>query len=389
MQPKNMKIAITGGDILTPLQVYERGTILIEDGFIRQVGHGKLKIPEDFQILDASDHWVTPGLIDIHTHGLLGFDNFGSGLANTIPRYPQFGITSFLATSLSAPPDVTTRNIVEMAHIISQNLAGADCLGIHLEGPYLSPRQAGFANPAHLRPFNREEVAGWQQTANGMIKVMTVAPERLALPGDIQWLKSQGIYPSAGHTDASYAVMNQAIEAGLSMATHIFNAMPVFHHRQPGALAALLLAENIYCELIGDGVHVDPAAIKLLIEIKKGVDRIVLVSDSAPAAGLAEGQYEWDGQEVMVRSSSCQTQDGSLAGSCKGLDAGLRQLTFGLNIDLPKAIQTVTTNPAKLLQLETKGALAAGMQADIAWFDRELQPVLTLVQGQTVWRRAS
>lgn len=388
MDQNSDRIAIIGGDILTPQTRYQGGTILIEQGRILDVGAEDIAIPEGFQILDASGFWLAPGLIDGHTHGLLGFDNFGPDLVHSIPRYPEYGVSSFLATTMSAPLEVTIRNLEAMAQILSDPPLGARCLGIHLEGPYLSAQQAGAAIPAALRPFDWDEFQQLQRAAGGWIKRITLAPELLPRLGVIEQLQAQSVQVSAGHTNANFEQMEAAVKAGLRQASHVYNAMRNFHHRDPGPLPALLLADSVNAEVIADGQHVASAALELLLKIK-GVDRVLLVSDSAPQAGLPPGQYSWGGRRVHVRRDRCQLEDGTLAGAYLGLDQGVRTMTTELQLALGQALQMASSNPAQTLALASVGRLAAGMQADICWFDRSLKPYLTMVAGKTVWRKSS
>jgi N-acetylglucosamine-6-phosphate deacetylase len=384
MEPITDKFALVGGDVVTPLELFERGTVLVERGYIRYVGSSAIDIPPDYRRIEASGHWITPGLIDVHTHGLLGFDNFGSSLADAIPHYPEHGVTGFLATTMTAPPDVTMRNLAAMAKVLADPPAGASCLGIHLEGPFLSPQQAGAANPDWLRAFDWDEFHQMQQAAGGWIKRITLAPELLPDLAAIEALQAEGVVVSAGHSDATFEQMNLAIGAGLSCASHLYNAMRRFHHREPGPLPALLLDEGLFAEVIGDGQHVHPAALALLLKAK-GSDRVILVSDSAPPAGLPDGEYSWGGQQLTVQSGRCQLEDGTLAGSYWGLDQGLRTMTQQLQLPITSALAAACLNPARSLQIKEIGCLAAGMAADLVWFDRKFQPSLTMIRGQPIW----
>ncbi len=378
---------ITNGRVLAPKGIIEEGHLLIKAGQISSVGSDQIAINDAVQRIDADGAWVVPGLIDLHSHGLLGHDNMGPGLAEAIKAYPSVGVTSFLATTISAPVDQLSESLHQMASVLSDPPPGASCLGFHLEGPFLSKSQAGMANSDWFRPFSLQEINDWQQAADGHIKIITLAPEVLDSPHSIKELKQSGLIVSAGHTAATYEQCMAAVQAGLSHATHTFNAMSGLHHRRPGAVGAILNADGVKAEVIADGEHVHPEVISLLVKVK-GTDKCMLVSDSAPMAGLAEGQYSWQEQNIIVTGGRCQLTDGTLAGAYHSLDAGLRTIVNETNLTIEDAVQMAATTPAAALGLTSKGQLSPGMEADVVLLDDNHRPVMTIGAGQVLWSKS-
>lgn len=379
--------AIRGGELYTPTTSLSGGVVLIEEGRIRAVGDGsQIEIPRHAEVIDATGLIVAPGLIDLHTHGLLGHDVMGPGLAGAITAYPQFGVTSFLATTLTARPNRTLEALRTMADILRTPPSGARCCGIHLEGPHLSRARAGAHNRELFHPLDWPELERLQSAASGQIQMITLAPELAGHFDLIPRLIDHGIEPSLGHSDATYAQAMRAYECGLRHASHTFNAMRGFHHRQPGAVGAVLYCEEMYAQVVADGVHVHPAALQLLLRVK-GIEHVLLVSDSSPFACLPEGDYDWSGLPVTMRNNKIETSAGRLAGANALLDQGLRTLIQQCGLSLHEALTCATRTPAAAMGWNKKGRLAPGMDADIVLLDGELSPVMTLVAGAPVWTR--
>lgn len=377
---------LTNGRLVTAQGIVDQGHLLIEAGQISSVGSDPIAVEDAVQRIDVDGAWVVPGLIDLHTHGLLGNDNMGPGLAGAIQAYPSVGVTSFLATTISAPAAQITEALSMMAEVLKNPPAGAQCLGIHLEGPYLSLDQAGMANPDWFIPFSLDQLLAWQQAAGGGLRLITLAPECLETMEVVEELTRRGLILSAGHTNASYEQLMVAFEAGVSQATHTFNAMSRLHHRQPGAVGAILAADQVKAEVIADGHHVHPAVIALLVKAK-GIENVLLVSDSAPMAGLPAGKYSWQEQTIFVREGRCQLDDGTLAGGYHGLDAGLRTIIHQTDLTIEQAIHMAATSPARALGLTDRGQLKPSMRGDVVLLDPAYRPAMTIINGQLIWRR--
>lgn len=382
-------IAVTGGTVITPHRRFDPGAVVIDGSRIADVGSEEgLGPPEDCSLIDATGRYVVPGFIDLHTHGLLGDDVMGPGLAEAIRSYPRHGITSFMATTQTAPEGETVGALEQMAAIMSSPPNGAVCLGIHLEGPHLSPDQPGMARPELFKPLVWEDFERLQAAADGAISMITLAPEVVRPMELLTRLRDVGVLPVVGHSSATFDQMAEAVRHGLNHASHTYNAMGRFHHREPGVVGAVLHFDSIFAEIIADGIHLHPAAISILVKAK-GVERTVLVSDSAPIAGLSDGEYSWRDEGVRVRAGRCELADGTLAGSASPLDVGLRSLTDSVGLTLDDALITATESPARSVGLESKGRLAPGFDADLVLLDEGLHPTLTMIRGEVRWTQGS
>jgi N-acetylglucosamine-6-phosphate deacetylase len=377
--------AIINGNVYTPDQVLTSGTVLIEEKHITAVGLADtLAAPFKAEVIDAEGRAVVPGLIDIHMHGLMGHDSMGSGLAHVIRDLPAFGVTAFLGTTLTLPRDETFADLEAMVEVLDAPPPGARCLGIHLEGPFLSPTRPGMATADWFEPLSWESFQTFQQTTKGHIRMVTFAPEVGEAMDCIPRLIEAGVIPVIGHSNASFDQVAEAVQLGLSHATHTFNAMRPLHHREPGVVGAVMYFDEIVAELVADGVHVHPAVMAILLRVK-GMERVALVSDSSPLAGLPDGEYEWEHKPVFVRDGSCRLADGTIAGAHALLDTGVRNLVNLVGLSLEQALVPATRVPADVLGVR-KGRLAPDYDADIVFLDEDYKPVLTMVEGEVVYR---
>lgn len=380
------RIAIVNGTVYTPQRVHATGTVLVDDGVIVATGPpDRVTVPPGAAVIDASGCYVVPGLVDLHIHGLEGRDVMGPGLAHVVRALPAYGVTAFLATTLTAPEDAALSALSAMASIIAQPPPGARCLGIHLEGPFLSPGRAGMAAADFFQPLTWERLQRYAGAAEGRIRLLTFAPEVPGAMACIERLVESGVVPAIGHSDATFGEVACAVRLGLCHATHTFNAMRPLHHRAPGVVGAVMYFEEIVAQLIADGIHIHPAVVELLIRVK-GADRVALVSDAAPPAGLPDGEYEWAGQSVFVDEGACRLADGTIAGAHALLDSGVRTLVHRIGLPLSEALTAASSTPAAALGLRA-GRLAPGYVADIVLMDDALQPIQTFVGGAEVFRR--
>ena len=377
--------AIVNGNVYTPDQVLAPGTVLVKEGRIVAVGLADtLAAPPGAEVIDAQGKAVVPGFIDVHTHGLMGHDAMGPDLAQVIRDLPAFGVTAFLGTTLTLPRDEVIAGLEAMAGVLDSPPPGAQCLGIHLEGPFLSPVRPGMATPEWFEPLRWESFQAFQQAARGHIRMITFAPEEGEAMACIPRLVEAGVVPVIGHSDATFEQVAQAVRLGLSHATHTFNAMRPLHHREPGVVGAVMYFDEIVAELIADGVHVHPTVMAILLRVK-GLELVALVSDAAPLAGLPDGEYEWEHKSVFVRNGSCRLADGTIAGAHALLDTGVRNLVNLVGLPLEQALVPATRVPADVLGLR-KGHLAPGYDADVVLLDGDYRPVFTMVEGEIVHR---
>lgn len=319
--------------------------------------------------IDCKGLNVYPGLFDIHTHGCGGYDAMDKG---AIPHLSKLeaknGTTSFLPTTMTAP-------IEELRKICGaplENSGGARALGIHLEGPYISPKFKGAQKEEFIKNPNIEEFNTLEN-----IKMVTIAPE---LSGATEFIKNCKAVVSLGHTESDYETAISAIKSGANCLTHTFNAMPPLHHRTPGVIGAAV-EENIYVQVICDGIHIHKAAILALYKIF-GRDRMILISDSMRATGLPDGEYELGGQAVFVKDGKATLKDGTIAGSTAFLwDCVKKAVEFGI----PKedAIIMATRTPATLLGVKY-GEVMEGYDADLIFADDEMNIKAVLICGEEV-----
>lgn len=330
------------------------------------------EIIEDDTVLDLTGLSVIPGLIDCHIHGAVGADTMDAKDAlNKISKFLlQNGVTSFLPTTMS----------MDMASIRSALEAtcssGAEALGFHLEGPYLCREYCGAQNEKYLKA---PDVAEFQSLPN--IKMVTVAPELSGGLPFIKQVRDKGITVSLGHSKATYEQGLQAVKAGASCITHMFNGMAGLHHREPGLMGAAY-EKDIFVQIICDGVHIHPTVVKMLYQLF-GSNRMVLISDAMRATGLADGTYEFGGQKIIVSGGQARTETGHLAGStCTLWDCIGRACTFGIPFE--EAVKMASKTPADLLGLSDRGVIAPKKRADFIFINqkREIQGVMK--QGKLV-----
>lgn len=337
-----------------------------------------------------SDYLLVPGFIDVHIHGAAGADVMDASpeaLAAIAQMLAAEGVTGFLATTMTASSDTLT----EVMHAIAQYskksaVQGAALLGVHLEGPFIAKEKMGAQSPAHIVKPDIDLVERWQQAADGLIKLITLAPELPDMIPFIKKLKKMDIRCSVGHTNATYAETGAAIEAGCSQGTHLFNAMRGLHQREPGAAAALLLAQEVAVELIADGLHVHPAMLSLALQVK-GRQEILLVTDAMRAKCCGDGRYELGGQEVTVKQGKAMLAGDVLAGSTLLMPEAIKNMAEFTGCSLIDAIQMASYNPAMRLGLsDRKGQIAIGYDADMVMLDAALNVKLTLLGGVDIYK---
>jgi N-acetylglucosamine-6-phosphate deacetylase len=378
-----MQYAIENGEVYRPFEMPE-GTVIVVDGNkVTYVGPKEVRYPANTEIIDASDRMVTPGFIDMHIHGCAGFDvtEGRNGFLEEMSRFlARHGVTSFLPAVVSTTKKRMIRAI-ENVREAQEKKKRANVLGLYLEGPYLNVEKAGAQNPQYIRNPNITEVKEVLDAAEKTVKVVALAPEKTNAIQVIEELKNRGIVASAAHTNASYHEMLLAIEAGLSHVTHVFNAMRDFNGQEIGAVGAALLHEELTTELIADGVHVHPAAIKMLVKMK-GYDKVVLISDAISATGLPDGRYELGGLEILVNNGISTLPSGVLAGSTLTLDRAVKNMIELANVPVSEALKMATLNPARVLRLRTKGEIKEGADADIAILDRNFNVQSVMIHGK-------
>jgi len=332
---------------------------------------------------------IVPGFIDIHVHGGNGED-FMDASPEVLDKITSFhstqGTTAMLATSMTAPKERLDNVLAEVDRYRSGEMPYTQLEGVHLEGPFFSPKWPGAQNPEHIILPDVSWLEAWEKQYPGLIRQVTLAPEREGALEVISWLREQRITAALGHTDATYEEVERAVEAGLHHAVHTFNAMTPLHHRLPGAAGAVLSDPRISAEVIADGIHVHPAAISILAQLKQHNDQLVLITDAMSAAGLDDGEYKIGDLPVIVKHGEARLKDGgALAGSTLTMIRGFRYLVQEVGLSLKAASRAASLTPARLLGIDHRtGSLAQGKQADIVLLNAELDIEGVWVKGRRI-----
>ncbi len=378
--------AIVNGQLFTPQPVVGEGVVLIDEGRIVAAGPvDAVRVPPGSEVIDAGGRRIVPGLVDVHIHGALGHSCMGAELAEVAAVLPRFGVTAFCATTITAPIGHVQEALEEMAEVIKRRPRGARILGIHLEGPHLSPKRPGMAKADLQHPLTWDEFQRLQEAARGHIHMITFAPEEDRAAELIPRLRELGVVPVIGHSDATFDQVAAWVQTGLAHATHTFNAMRGFHHREPGVLGAVLLYDEIVAQLIADGHHVHPGAMALLWKVK-GPERTALISDAIPYAGMPPGEYEWEGYELILDGETCRLADGTLAGATTLLNQDVMTLVRLVGVPFADALTAATRTPARSIGHGAwLGQLAPGFAADVAILEEDGRAWQTWVDGEIVF----
>jgi len=354
--------------------------VLAQDGKIARVGEHS----REGKAIDVRGLFVAPGFTDLQVNGAAGYaftDTDPAGVGAAADRCVAHGTTGLLATLVSVPrPQLrqAMSSVVRAAH--------PAILGVHLEGPFIAPERKGAHEGRYLVRPSRNALRGLLEGYEGLVRLVTLAPELPGADEVIEGILSAGAVPALGHSDATYAQARDSVDRGVRSFTHLFNAMRPFHHREPGPMGAAL-DTDAYVALICDGVHVHPAAVRLAAKAK-GYDRMCLVTDAMAAAGLPDGTYALGGQPVTVRDGEARLADGTLAGSTLSMDRAVKHFLDWTGCSLPEAVRCASLNPARLLGLDDrKGSLEVGKDADLVAFDEELVVHHTIVGGKVVFSR--
>ena len=359
-----------------------------ENGKIAYIGDEDKITEELFSLKDAI---VVPGFIDEHIHGAKGSDAMDgttdalSTIANAIASE---GTVAFLATTMTQSVDNINKAMRAVKEYKkSAHDDGAEVLGIHLEGPFISVKHVGAQPLEHVQAPSVEIFESYNKESGNNIKLVTLAPEVKGADELIKHLKKNGIVASIGHTDATYEDIKKAMESGATNITHTFNAQKPLHHREIGTVGSALLFDELNCEAICDTIHLSVPAIKLLIK-NKPHDKFTLITDAMRAKHLPEGESELGGQTVYVKNGEARLKDGTLAGSILKMNDAVKNLVLKCDVPFTDAIDFATANPAKNLGLfEKKGSIKVGKDADVTVLDGEFNVLLTVRAGKVIYKR--
>jgi N-acetylglucosamine-6-phosphate deacetylase len=354
--------------------------VLIEGGLIVAVGGGPA--PDADHVIDLPDLTIAPGFVDQHCHGGGGvhFTDGPDQARLAADLHASHGTTSVVASLVSAPPRLLLDQVRMLAPLVRDGVLA----GLHLEGPWISHHHHGAHDVSVLRDPDPDEISTLIDAAGGALRMVTLAPELPGALAAITQFRQAGIVVAIGHTHADDQRTHQAIGAGASVATHLFNAMPGLKHREPGPVGALLSDRRVTVELIADGVHVHPDVLAIS-HAASGPDRVALVTDAMGAAGAADGDYRLGSLDVVVSAGQARVRDtGALAGSTLTLDRALQNAVTTAGWTVDDAITCLTRTPARVLRLADRGALAPGRRADLVALDGDLTVRAVLRSGQWV-----
>ncbi|GGK14368.1 N-acetylglucosamine-6-phosphate deacetylase [Streptomyces camponoticapitis] len=380
---------LAGARVVLPTGVVENGRVRVEGGRITEAGPtasatGAASVGGDAGALDLTGHWVVPGFVDMHNHGG-GGASFTSGDADAVLKgvrtHQEHGTTTLVASTVTGEMDF----LAQRAGFLSELVEQGDLAGIHFEGPFISPCRKGAHSEELLRDPDPAEVRKLLDAARGTARMVTLATE---LPGGIdsvRLLAEHGVIAAIGHTDATYEQTVEAIDAGATVATHLFNAMPPLGHRAPGPIAALMEDERVTVELINDGTHLHPAALELAFH-RAGADRVAFITDAMDAAGFGDGVYQLGPLEVEVKDGVARLAvGGSIAGSTLTLDTAFRRAVTIDRLPVADIVRAISANPAKLLGVYDRvGSLEPGKDADLVILDADFAVAGVLRQGEWV-----
>jgi len=409
-------LVLCANRLYTPQEEIQNPLLFIEDGLISAVSsRAHQEVPKHAKVIDLTCDDLTrddlarddranhdlanhglagvilsPGFVDIHMHGGAGLDVMRAGLSE-LPHLNRFlarhGVTGYFPTTVAAPLDQTYRALERLADAIEAvpgsgngDVVQARPLGIHLEGPFLSHKRRGVHPPEYLVQPTLEIFERLWQAGRGHVRLMTIAPE---LPGALEVIAEaarRNVCVSIGHSDAVLEIARAGVQAGARHATHTFNAMRPFDHRDPGVLGEVLTDPQLSADIIADGIHVAPEVVQIFLQAK-GVERSVLITDATAAAGMPDGAYQLGPIQVEVKDGKC-TKDGNLAGSVLTMDRAVRNVTHFAGWTLQNAVRLATLNPARAVGLAQHGRLAPGAEANIVALSPDGEVRKTIVRGR-------
>ena len=374
--------AIINGKIVTQEDILENKVVIFNEHIVGIED----SVPLGCEVIDAKGFYVSPGLIDVHIHGSCGADTMDTDVQAVqliSEGISKNGVTSFLPTTMTMGKTDIYQALDNIRYWVHQELKGAKVLGAHLEGPFINKDYKGAQLAEHILKINYDFIDSYKD----VIKILTYAPE---LDENHQFAKEikqkTDITLSMGHTGGKFAEIKTAFEYGCSHVTHLFNAMTPLNHRELGAVGAALTS-SVFCEVIADKIHINSQLFQFVLD-NKGVEKVILITDSMRAGCMEDGIYDLGGQSVVVKDGAARLECGNLAGSVLTLNGAIKNFYDNTNATLPQVIQMASLNPAKSIGMDKfKGSLEVGKDADIALFDEDLNCHLTICEGREIFKQ--
>ncbi|WP_411842386.1 N-acetylglucosamine-6-phosphate deacetylase [Salinicoccus sp. HZC-1] len=376
-----MKLLIKNATVITHEAVHPEHWLLIKDKKIDSFGHME-NCPDADDFIDAENKNLLPGAIEMHIHGADGVDAMDADMEyieKISAHLPKTGSTSFLATTMTSTIENIERALMNLTDYTYQS--GAEMLGIHQEGPFISKKHPGAQYPGHIVAPDAELIRHLQDISGNRIRLITFAPEEDEDGAFLEALRELSIIPSAGHTDALYHTLQEAGKNGVSHVTHLYNGMRGLHHREPGVVGFSYMSDA-YVEIISDGIHSNPEMVKFAYDTITS-DRMIMITDAMRAQGLPDGQYDLGGQEVHVAGNEARLEDGTLAGSVLTMDQAVRNMLEFTGCGWTDIVKMSSYNPAVELGItDRKGVIKEGADADLVLYDEDGNLVHTIIKGE-------
>ncbi len=384
-----MSFTLDNASVITHHEIKNNFSVIVSDeGKIQYIGPSNKKPAVDGKSLDIKGHIISPGFINIHVHGGNGV-TFGHGdIESELHIYSRWaaihGVTNFLC-SIAAPERAELSDLItRYVDILSRSMPGAECSGLHLEGPFMNVEKKGAFNPAWLRMPDLGEAKEYIRAGKGWIKQITIAPELEKAAQVADLFNENGIVVALGHSNANFDTAAEALRNSFTHITHTYNAQSSFNHRSPGVVGAVLSSDKVTAEIISDMVHIHPAAIKVLVR-SLGNDRVVIITDAMAGEGMPDGKYILVGYEVTVNNGIASLDDGTLAGGISSMNHCVRNMIEKVGVPMVDAIKMASLNPAKVIkEADHLGSIVEGKDASLIIIDEKINVYMTMVKGRIV-----
>lgn len=379
---------IRNGFVFSTDEGFAKKDLLINEGKIVEIGEN---ISDNGALcIDAENLYVVPGFIDMHTHGAFGYD-LATASCEDIDKisvfYANKGVTAFVPTTITLSVVNIVKTLENISRRIEMGTSGARILGINLEGPFINRKFKGAHPEEYIMHPTVELIESFVKKSNDNIRIITIAPELDGVYDIINYFKNRRIVFAIGHSALDSNGAQEAFEHGITHVTHLFNAMPGIHHREPALPGAALGNDNVTVEIIADGIHINPAIIRMVAKCKPS-GKVVLVTDSSMAAGLDDGEYFLGEQKIVVKNREARLASGVLSGSTLSMIDAVQNMIKKFGIPLEETIKMVSDTPSKIIKVDdVKGSLLPGKDADIVLLDGDLNIKMTIVEGRTVFKK--